>query len=268
MDGDADRIAIVDERGEYISDQRHPAAALLVHARGARRARRRGAQPGHHAPARPAGAPPWARSATKSRWASSTSSAAMVEHDALLGGESSGGLTIRGHILGKDGIFASALVVEMLARTGKKISQLRQTVYELTGRLYQLEETLARHAGDAHRRAPDLARGAAHPRRRLPGGQDLAHGRHQAVSGERQLGAAALFRHRAGPAPDRRKPTHPRKPASCWTGSSSSSLAPGRSRPPRPLAPAVAGTVELWLNDIAEVNDRQSLIPECAWLVC
>ena len=58
----------------------------------------------------------------------------------MLGGESSGGLTIRGHILGKDGIFASALIVEMLARTGKKISQLRDTVYALTGRLYDAEE--------------------------------------------------------------------------------------------------------------------------------
>jgi phosphomannomutase len=64
----------------------------------------------------------------------------MVEHNAVLGGESSGGLTIRGHILGKDGIFASALVVEMLARTGRKISQLRETVYALTGRLYEAEE--------------------------------------------------------------------------------------------------------------------------------
>ena len=43
----------------------------------------------------------WARSATKCRWASSTSSSTMVEHNALLGGESSGGLTIRGHILGQ-----------------------------------------------------------------------------------------------------------------------------------------------------------------------
>ena len=65
----------------------------------------------------------------------------MVEHNALLGGESSGGLTIRGHILGKDGIFASALVVEMVARTGKKISELLETVYALTGRLYSAEET-------------------------------------------------------------------------------------------------------------------------------
>jgi phosphomannomutase len=66
--------------------------------------------------------------------------ASMVEHKALLGGESSGGLTIRGHILGKDGIFACALVVEMLARTGKRILELRKQVYDLTGRLYGVEE--------------------------------------------------------------------------------------------------------------------------------
>ena len=64
----------------------------------------------------------------------------MQQHNALLGGESSGGLTIRGHILGKDGIFASALVVEMLARTGQRISELRDRVYAITGPLYDLEE--------------------------------------------------------------------------------------------------------------------------------
>ncbi len=68
--------------------------------------------------------------------------AAMIEHNALLGGESSGGLTIRGHILGKDGIFAAALVVEMLARTGQRISQLRERVYDISGRLYGVEEDL------------------------------------------------------------------------------------------------------------------------------
>ena len=65
--------------------------------------------------------------------------AAMVKHNALLGGESSGGLTIRGHILGKDGIFAAALVVEMLARTGQRVAQLRERVSGLVGRLYSLE---------------------------------------------------------------------------------------------------------------------------------
>jgi phosphomannomutase len=59
-----------------------------------------------------------------------------------LGGESSGGLTIRGHILGKDGIFAAALTVEMIARTGKRISELREEVFALTGRLFVIEDNL------------------------------------------------------------------------------------------------------------------------------
>lgn len=36
----------------------------------------------------------------------------MEADDSLIGGESSGGLTIRGHIKGKDGVFASSLLVE------------------------------------------------------------------------------------------------------------------------------------------------------------
>ena len=80
----------------------------------------------------------------------------------MLGGESSGGLTIRGHILGKDGIFASALVVEMLARTGKKISQLRETVYGMTGRLYDFEESFPRRPRCGSQ-CPGDARDAQHP---------------------------------------------------------------------------------------------------------
>ena len=69
-------------------------------------------------------------------------SQAMQEHGALLGGESSGGLTMRGHILGKDGVLASALITEMIARTGKQISALVQDVYDLTGRLYTVEKNV------------------------------------------------------------------------------------------------------------------------------
>ena len=49
-------------------------------------------------------------------------SAGMREHNAVIGGESSGGLTVRGHINGKDGIYAATLLVEMLSVTGKKMS--------------------------------------------------------------------------------------------------------------------------------------------------
>jgi len=48
----------------------------------------------------------------------------MLDHDAILGGESSGGLTVKGHILGKDGVLSAALIVEMLAKTGERISTL------------------------------------------------------------------------------------------------------------------------------------------------
>jgi len=140
MDGDADRIAIVDETGEYISinDVLLLLYWYLHEVRGERGGVVRNLATSH----------------LLDRLAHRLGEecyevpvgfkhivAAMVQHNAVLGGESSGGLTIRGHILGKDGIFASALVVEMRARTGKKISQLRSTVYGLTGRLYDLEET-------------------------------------------------------------------------------------------------------------------------------
>ena len=51
-------------------------------------------------------------------------SAKMNATDAVIGGESSGGLTVRGHIKGKDGIYAAALLIEMIAVTGKKLSEI------------------------------------------------------------------------------------------------------------------------------------------------
>lgn len=66
-------------------------------------------------------------------------SAKMEESDAVIGGESSGGLTIRGHIRGKDGIFASALLVEMVCATGKHLSELLEEIYERYGRAEMAE---------------------------------------------------------------------------------------------------------------------------------
>ena len=55
---------------------------------------------------------------------------------AIIGGESSGGLAVRGHIAGKDGIYAAALLVEMLAVTEKSVSQLYREITEKYGKLY------------------------------------------------------------------------------------------------------------------------------------
>lgn len=63
----------------------------------------------------------------------------MAEVDALIGGESSGGLTIRGHISGKDGIFAACLLVEMVSVTGKKLSEILDEIDTLYGKTTMLE---------------------------------------------------------------------------------------------------------------------------------
>jgi phosphomannomutase/CTP:molybdopterin cytidylyltransferase MocA len=141
MDGDADRIAVLDENGRYISvnDLLLLLYWYLHEERGQRGAVVRNLATTHLLDrlARSFGEQCYEVPVGFKHIAS-----AMQEHDALLGGESSGGLTIRGHILGKDGIFASALVVEMLARTGEKITQLRDRVYAITGSLYDLEESM------------------------------------------------------------------------------------------------------------------------------
>ena len=62
-------------------------------------------------------------------------SAKMAETGAIIGGESSGGLAVRGHIAGKDGIYSAALLVEMLAVTGKSVSQLYKEITDKYGSL-------------------------------------------------------------------------------------------------------------------------------------
>ena len=66
-------------------------------------------------------------------------SSKMLETNAILGGESSGGLTVRGHISGKDGIYASVLLVEMLAVTGKKLSDLMDQIDAEFGTMHMEE---------------------------------------------------------------------------------------------------------------------------------
>ena len=66
-------------------------------------------------------------------------SAKMTEVNAVIGGESSGGLTVRGHINGKDGIYAAMLLIEMIAVTGRKISEIYKDIEAECGSIYMEE---------------------------------------------------------------------------------------------------------------------------------
>lgn len=70
-------------------------------------------------------------------------SAKMEEKNALIGGESSGGLTIRGHIAGKDGIFAASLLIEALSLTGKSLSELLTEIQNKYGSYFMVEKNIS-----------------------------------------------------------------------------------------------------------------------------
>ena len=140
-DGDADRVAVIDERGEYVPV--NDLLLLIYHylheVRGEKGGIVRNIATTHLLDRLAAR---FEESSIEVPVGFKYVTQAMIEHNALLGGESSGGLTMRGHILGKDGVLASALIIEMIARTGKHISTMLQEVYDLTGRLYAIEENV------------------------------------------------------------------------------------------------------------------------------
>ena len=141
MDGDADRIAIIDNTGVYITTNE---LLLLVYyylheVRGERGGVTRNLATTHLLDRLAAhfGEPFYEVPVGFKHIGAS-----MKAHNVLLAGESSGGLTIRGHILGKDGIFACALVVEMIARTGRTVAEMLNEIHAHIGTLVSREVNL------------------------------------------------------------------------------------------------------------------------------
>jgi phosphomannomutase len=57
----------------------------------------------------------------------------MVNEDVLLGGEESGGIAIKGHIPERDGIWVGLVIWEYMAKSGKKLPDLINEVYDIVG---------------------------------------------------------------------------------------------------------------------------------------
>ena len=60
----------------------------------------------------------------------------MSEVDALMGGEESGGFAFRGHIPERDGVLSALYILEYMAKTRLAPSQLVQRLFDLTGSHY------------------------------------------------------------------------------------------------------------------------------------
>lgn len=75
----------------------------------------------------------------------------MATTDAIIGGESSGGLTVKGHVKGKDGIFAAGLLVEMISVTGLRLAAMLKTIEDEYGSYEMVEANLEFHPKEKER---------------------------------------------------------------------------------------------------------------------
>ncbi len=138
-DGDADRVGIIDETGRFINQLQVFALLMLYlfEARGMRgpvvktvnmtaMADKLGAEFGERVYEVAVG---FKNVAPK-----------MMETNALLGGEESGGFAVRGHIPERDGILIGLLFADMMVKSGKPISQI----------LADLERRVGPHAYARH----------------------------------------------------------------------------------------------------------------------
>ena len=69
-------------------------------------------------------------------------SSKIDEVNAVLGGESSGGLTVRGHIHGKDSVYAASLFAEMISVIGKSPSEIMADLESQFGKFFMVEDNL------------------------------------------------------------------------------------------------------------------------------
>lgn len=140
LDGDADRLGVIDDQGNYL----HPNDILallyyyLVKYKGMTGPVVRNLSTTHRLDAI---AESFGQECVEVPVGFKHISAGMAKSNAVLGGESSGGLTVAGHIRGKDGVYAASLLVEMVAVTGKKLSELMQLLRAQYGERYMEENS-------------------------------------------------------------------------------------------------------------------------------
>ena len=137
-DGDADRLGIIDEQGNYISANEILALlySYLLEYKGWKGPAVRNLATTHMLDRI---AEAHGEQCIEVPVGFKHISAGMETHDAIIGGESSGGLTVRGHIAGKDGLYAASLLVEMMSVTGKKLSESVKELYARYGEMRMAE---------------------------------------------------------------------------------------------------------------------------------
>ena len=132
FDGDADRVGIIDEKGTFITPlQTFGLLALyLLDVRGERGALVKSLTTTSMVDALGArfGVP-----VVETPVGFKYIGPVMLRENALMGGEESGGFGFREHIPERDGILSGLLILEYMARSGKRPSELVERLYDVVG---------------------------------------------------------------------------------------------------------------------------------------
>jgi len=75
----------------------------------------------------------------------------MVDGNVLVGGEESGGLAVKGHIPERDGLYIGLLILEMMVKSGKKLSELVQELFDEFGPHFTYRNDM--HTSDKKKKA-------------------------------------------------------------------------------------------------------------------
>ncbi len=131
-DGDSDRFGVINENGEYVSPN-EIIAILLMHLK---------KHKNYSGPlVKTVGASLLLNKVAEKLSVEVIETAvgfkhvgeAMRKFNPIIGGEESGGLSIKGHIPEKDGILANLLILEAMAYEGKSLVQLQSELYDFVG---------------------------------------------------------------------------------------------------------------------------------------
>lgn len=131
-DGDSDRFGVINENGEYVSPN-EIIAILLIHLK---------KNKNFDGPlVKTVGASLLLNKTAEKLGVEVIETAvgfkhvgeAMRKYNPIIGGEESGGLSIKGHIPEKDGILANLLILEAMAYENKSLVELQRDLYDFVG---------------------------------------------------------------------------------------------------------------------------------------
>ncbi len=133
VDGDADRLALFDEQGNYIDS--HHIILLLIHYLTKYKGLKGNVVTGFSSTVKVEKlCKHYHLDVQRVRIGFKDICKVMLNDDVLVGGEESGGITIKNHIPERDGIWMGLTIWQFMVETGKSLSKLIDEVYNITGK--------------------------------------------------------------------------------------------------------------------------------------